>query len=618
MRRKLIIYLFAVIIGSSILYAGVLTWYSSKRESKAIQNEKEKLIHQLKKEYLYFYNLIAIAEQNLVLDHSIRLPKLSNLLISEYGGFKNIPLDSLLKYAQQIKVEHLYIISRNGEIINSTLSEEVGYNLRDESTGLRDKFDDLFNHNRVMSQSLGSSSVNKSIQFYTYYAPSNFDYVLEASIGLRALFAESYKKQIGEFPFYGSKPEMIRESKIIENFDLFNLIDAENISIIDTTLLSINDEQRDILLEKGSLSIPTIYGEDYYQIIQLNKNSTDFSEKFILSISFNYTAFSKEYWHLMKLNAGFFLIVLIIISALSLYVINRFFIQRVEVINQNLEAIKNANYDQVKGFVTKDELALIMKNIIKVKNNVMDREQQLIEAKSKAEESDRLKSSFLANMSHEIRTPLNAVVGFSQLLKGQFVEKDGVDQYVTLIIDNSDRLLRVINDVIDIAKIESKQLNFFIQETSLCNVFDFIEMFAVERIRMYAKLHNRSIINFNMTNLKPDVVLKTDTGRLKQVLENLLDNAAKFTESGSITLNSEIDSGFIWFSVTDTGIGIEEKDFDMIFNKFVHTADFLHKELQGTGLGLTISRELITQMGGVIKVESQIGKGSTFTFSLPL
>lgn len=222
-------------------------------------------------------------------------------------------------------------------------------------------------------------------------------------------------------------------------------------------------------------------------------------------------------------------------------------------------------------------------------------------------EADMLKSAFLANMSHEIRTPLNAIVGFSNILSQTDVEPDEKEEYVTLINKNSDLLLRLISDILDFSKIESGRLDYSLATIQLKDVCR--EQYRVHSLKMPAGV--KLICDLDTL---PEVSLHTDPKRITQVISNLLCNAAKFTETGSITLSYRIIEKYVLVEVIDTGIGIDPKNKEAIFERFVKMNSFK----QGTGLGLTICKTIIEALNGRIGVESELDQGSRFWFTLPI
>lgn len=231
-------------------------------------------------------------------------------------------------------------------------------------------------------------------------------------------------------------------------------------------------------------------------------------------------------------------------------------------------------------------------------------EQELIKARIKAEQSDRLKTAFLANMSHEIRTPLNAIVGFSNLLASA-ENPDEQELYASIINQNSDILLQLINDILDLSKIEAGTLEYVKRPMNLGELCRTI--YEVHK----GRVHQGVTLVLNIT--EDNLIINEDNNRIMQVITNLITNAIKFTDNGEIRFGFKVRERDIYFYVEDTGIGIEPDKVDHIFERFVKLNSFI----QGTGLGLAICRMIIEKIGGEIGVTSQQGKGSLFYFTIP-
>ena len=223
----------------------------------------------------------------------------------------------------------------------------------------------------------------------------------------------------------------------------------------------------------------------------------------------------------------------------------------------------------------------------------------------KVREADKLKSAFLANMSHEIRTPLNAIIGFSNIL-AETDDKEEKEEFVKIINKNSDLLLRLITDILDFSKIESGVLDYSLSDTSLKDIFH--EQFQVHAMKMPEKVS--LICDFDALS---DIFVHTDPKRVTQVLSNLISNAVKFTEVGSIRFSYRIVEKYVLVEVIDTGIGISPQHQQAIFDRFVKVNSFK----QGTGLGLTICKTIIEALNGTIGVDSRPGEGARFWFTLP-
>ena len=243
----------------------------------------------------------------------------------------------------------------------------------------------------------------------------------------------------------------------------------------------------------------------------------------------------------------------------------------------------------------------------KLKDELQESESALREAKDRAEESSRLKSAFLANMSHEIRTPLNAIVGFSDVLASGGISVDEQQGYVDIIKTNSDLLLRLINDILDVSRLEADRVTFTIEK---CDVVPLCQQ-VLASVSQARKSENEFIFECD----RESVDLRTDIQRLQQVIINLFSNADKFTRNGKITLKLEIDDEkrVATFSVSDTGTGIPLEKQKLVFERF----EKLNEYVQGTGLGLSICKLTVEKWGGEIWVDSGYTDGARFVFTHP-
>ncbi len=247
-------------------------------------------------------------------------------------------------------------------------------------------------------------------------------------------------------------------------------------------------------------------------------------------------------------------------------------------------------------------------------------EQSLIAARDKAEGSDRLKSAFLANMSHEIRTPMNAILGFSSLLSEPELTRDEQQEFIEIIRERGNDLMRIIDDIIDIAKIESGQIKIEIKDCLLNSLMSNLVVTLNEVKRKTNK--TKVALNCIPGNEDPDFTILTDGNRLRQVLTNLIENGLKFTDQGHVEfgyIQKNIGTiPYLEFYVCDTGIGIPREMHNIIFERFRQVDDTATRKYGGAGLGLTISRNLVQLLGGTIRVESERGKGTSFYILLPL
>jgi len=280
-------------------------------------------------------------------------------------------------------------------------------------------------------------------------------------------------------------------------------------------------------------------------------------------------------------------------------------VQQEEIVTQ-----RDLTYEQnIQILKQNEELEMHHKNL---ESLIEARTKELIAAKEQAENADKLKTAFLANMSHEIRTPMNAILGFLELLDNEGYSKEQRTYFKKIINSSGHTLLNLIDDIIDIAKIESGQISIHNSSFSLKSLFE--ELYSIYAKKVAEDNPNITLFIDSLT----DVVINSDRLRINQVLINLLDNALKFTESGSIHFGYQIKNNKILCFVKDTGIGVSKEDQLSIFDRFRKVETKSSKLFRGAGLGLAISKHIVLLLGGTIWIESEPGLGSVFYFVIPL
>jgi len=343
------------------------------------------------------------------------------------------------------------------------------------------------------------------------------------------------------------------------------------------------------------------------------------------------------YWETIWFR-GLLILIVVLIPALVVFLRTRqirnqnFLLE--STVNMRTHELKQA-HDQLRGAFTQlesnqkqiqtqnEEMQGHRENLERL---VRERTRELKLAKERAEHSDRLKSAFLANMSHEIRTPMNAIMGFLEILSFPDIEETDRQRFVGLINQSGHTLITLIDDILDLSKIEANEFEVQPEPThidELCHDIKdvFVQTLPPEKCDVLSIELQRDSSPVEGLKTSDPIVMQVDTVRLRQVLNNLMSNAVKFTDQGFVRLNygyTESSEGlFVFFEVTDTGIGISASELELIFQRFVKATSNDRKLYRGTGLGLTISDKLARLMGGRITVKSEEGEGSIFTLTLP-
>jgi len=316
----------------------------------------------------------------------------------------------------------------------------------------------------------------------------------------------------------------------------------------------------------------------------------------VIQLNTDFNVYNRNFSTWLTLISGLFYILMITVYSIGLY----------------YELFRNNIISRLKN---EEQLQLQNKEYLALNNRLSAINAELLYAKVRAEESDRLKTAFLQNMSHEIRTPMNAIMGFASLMPRNLDNKTKLEQFARIISQRSSDLLDIINDILDISKIESGQLTVYMEPCDINELFADLTLLFAEHQKRMGKAH----LYFRLKNhCEPSLVtINTDVGKLRQILVNLINNALKFTENGGVEGGCRFgEDGELLFYVSDTGIGIPSDKLEAVFERFIQLEHGAKMNIGGTGLGLPIVRGLVNLLGGDIHLESELHKGSTFSFSI--
>jgi signal transduction histidine kinase len=620
MKKRLNFYVLAVVFFSITITSALLFIHAKKLYSELMHEEKKQLTERIKTDLNYSQAIMELVEHQIANNFQDATIKRAKQLAKNYPNPVDVPFDTLQLIADEIGVEHFFLIDKNGIINNSTLQKEIGYDLNNEGEAFMKYFNDMFRINQYRMQGWGISSVDKSINAYSYYVAPGANYAVETSVNLQDFLNQYNSTVLSQEGFNLISTHFVNDYRFIKSVDIYNVNDAEWYSLVNLSKeLFLDEEGWNQLKTKGEYTEASDFGEKYYALIKTQTTQKGFPPILVLEAVFDYTKYYELVRYNLIFNGTILLIILIVVLLASPHIIDRLLIKKINIINYNLNSLRLARYNEMKTFKGNDELSAIADNLMHVTNSVLEREKQLQASKVLAEAADKLKSAFLANMSHEIRTPLNAVVGFSQLLRDTDPSPDDVERYVNLINDNSNRLLQLISDIIDLSQIESGQLKVIPRPVSLSDLYNELFASAKAKIIGYNRVSDPKDIEvlIEKGNFPEGECILTDPYRLKQILEQLVDNAIKFTCKGFIKLGYQVQGNRVCFYVSDTGVGISPENQSRIFGRFIQAEEYLTREHGGTGLGLAICSELLHILGGTIEVESVLNQGSTFKVYLP-
>ena len=372
---------------------------------------------------------------------------------------------------------------------------------------------------------------------------------------------------------------------------------------------------------KASIILATLFGTGCFFAVYLYGRFFPVGKMYLLLTSIIFLLFIDYVWFVNYASHGPNMPFFVILYAFLILIFDKKYfllISLVLVANLLVLFFIESNFSEEIGYYSDDTLRLydnyssMFFSLIAIYAFMASIKSNYVHEFERAKKSDQLKSAFLANMSHEIRTPLNAIVGFSSLMADPDISDQDKVIFEDQVSRNSDYLLCLIDDIIDVSKIESNQLTINMREIDVVpNILQIAETF---NRGVQSKQNVRVVTNLDFQEL----LLNVDPLRLEQIFRNLIANAVKFTEEGTIEITCVRKGGFCVFSVKDTGIGIHTEHLQIIFDRFYKIDNNKQHLHRGTGIGLFLTKQLVELFGGKIWVESEVGNGSTFYFTIPV
>jgi len=658
MKRRFMIYLFMVIALSVFFTAFIIGGYGHHKIKQTLENQKDDLYVHIKNYLITFDKMIFLLERQMI-GHTKNATLTIAGEVTENGDLKKHYTPEQLK---EIAISHgvtdISFVNSQGIVINSSVEKDINLNLFGFSPRFKKFIESIYGKGEVIGHRISLSVSTNELTMFSYYSPVNSNYIVETWTDLKDYILLEYSQKYFDFFFTNFFLRLKQENRFLNNIDLFvgtikprreiSLINGKTMSGKEFAMTIGNPEfkiKKELKIVKG----------DHYTFYTLFSLETEpdfqFTNNIVVKTEYDFSMLSMFRRNIILISFLSSILIIAGIFAISSFIFNSYIIRRINNINRDLEYIAKGQYNEEIKIHGNDDITRIAENILIMKEKIIDREttlrenekkliqhqdeleqkvqertlelaktnQELQHKKHQADAANLAKSEFLANMSHELRTPLNAILGFAQIMTRDRTLPSEQEENLSIISRSGEHLLTLINQVLDLSKIEAGRITLDKKNFDLHNMLSELEdMFLIQANKKALQLV------FDRAEEVPRYI-RTDEVRLRQVLINLLNNAFKFTKEGRVELrinNEELgrknQNHFLKlkFEIKDTGPGIASQELDKLFEAFVQTETGRQAQ-EGTGLGLSISKSFVQLMGGNITVKSEPGCGTTFTIDIP-